>query len=39
MRGLYRHEEYLAVMPNLFAEVRETLDPWIEELGYAEATP
>jgi tetratricopeptide (TPR) repeat protein len=33
-RGLYRYREYEAVMPNLFAEVRETLKPWIAELGY-----
>jgi len=33
-RGLYRYREYQAVMPNLFAEVRETLKPWIAELGY-----
>ena len=38
-RGLYRHEEYLTVMPNLFAEVNDSLNPWIAELGYAGATP
>jgi tetratricopeptide (TPR) repeat protein len=36
-RGLYRHEEYLTAMPNLFAEVNESLNPWIAELGYAGA--
>jgi hypothetical protein len=33
-RGLLRYREYEAVMPNLFAEVRESLKPWIAELGY-----
>jgi len=32
----YKHRAYLAAMPHLFDEVRETLAPWIEELGYAE---
>jgi tetratricopeptide (TPR) repeat protein len=32
----YKHRAYLAAMPHLFDEVRDTLAPWIEELGYAE---
>lgn len=36
-RGLYRHKEYLSVMPNLFSEVQESLNPWIAELGYGAA--
>ncbi len=36
-RGRYRHQEYAAVIPDLFAEVQETLAPWISELGYARA--
>jgi len=33
----YRHRDYLDLLPNLFAEVEETLRPWISELGYEEA--
>lgn len=36
-RGVYRFRDYQQIMPNLFADVREVLNPWIEELGYAEA--
>jgi tetratricopeptide (TPR) repeat protein len=36
-RGVYRYREYIREMPNLFAEVQETLAPWIAELGYKEA--
>ncbi len=36
-RGVYRHRAYQSHMPALFAEVRDILDPWITELGYAEA--
>lgn len=38
-RGVYRYRAYQRQMPDLFAEVREILDPWIAELGYAEAGP
>ena len=38
-RGVYRHRAYQSHMPALFAEVRGILDPWIAELGYAEAGP
>ncbi len=34
--GAFRHRAYLAAMPHLFDEVRDTLAPWIEELGYME---
>jgi tetratricopeptide (TPR) repeat protein len=33
-RGVFRYRAYEAVMPNLFAELRDVLNPWIEELGY-----
>ena len=32
--GAYKHRAYLAAMPHLFDEVRDTLAPLIEELGY-----
>jgi len=32
----FKHRAYLAAMPHLFDEVRDTLAPLIEELGYAE---
>jgi tetratricopeptide (TPR) repeat protein len=35
-RAVWRHQTYLAAMPNLFSEVREVLAPWIEMLGYRE---
>jgi tetratricopeptide (TPR) repeat protein len=37
-RGVYRYREYLKHMPNLFAEIREILAPWIRELGYEGGT-
>jgi tetratricopeptide (TPR) repeat protein len=37
LRGRYRHQEYLDAVPDLFDEVREALNPWISELGYAQA--
>ena len=33
-RGAYKHRAYVAAMPHLFDEVRDTLAPLIEELGY-----
>ena len=33
-RGVYRYREYQKIMPNLFADVQEILNPWISELGY-----
>ncbi len=36
-RGRYRHLEYRARLPDLFAEVQEILQPWIDELGYGDA--
>jgi hypothetical protein len=33
-RGVFRYREYEAALPNLFSEVRESLQPWITELGY-----
>jgi len=36
-RGVFRYREYEAVLPNLFSEVRESLQPWIAELGYGAA--
>ena len=38
-RGVYRYRAYQSQMPDLFAEVREILDPWIAELKYAQAAP
>jgi tetratricopeptide (TPR) repeat protein len=35
-RGLYRHRADLALIPNLFQDVRPILDPWITELGYGD---
>lgn len=36
-RGAYKHRAYMAAMPHLFDEVKDTLAPLIEELGYGEA--
>jgi tetratricopeptide (TPR) repeat protein len=33
-RSLYRYHETLAVLPNLFNEVRGILEPWVTALGY-----
>jgi hypothetical protein len=38
-RDRAKFRAYEAVMPNLFSEIRPLIDPWIEELGYAGATP
>lgn len=35
-RAAYKHRAYVELMPHLFEEVRESLAPWLEELGYAE---
>jgi tetratricopeptide (TPR) repeat protein len=35
----YKHHAYLAAMPQLFDEVKNTLAPLIEELGYAQGGP
>jgi tetratricopeptide (TPR) repeat protein len=35
-RGMYRHRADLALIPNLFQDVRQILQPWIAELGYGD---
>lgn len=35
-KAAYKHRAYLTAMPHLFDEVKDTLAPWIDELGYAE---
>ena len=34
-RGIFQHLAFEAAAPNLFAEIRPVLNPWIAELGYA----
>ena len=34
-RGIFQHLAFEAAAPNLFAEIRPVLSPWIAELGYA----
>jgi tetratricopeptide (TPR) repeat protein len=34
-RGIFQHLAFEAAAPNLFAEIRPVLNPWIAELGYS----
>jgi tetratricopeptide (TPR) repeat protein len=36
-RSLYRYRVYEDALPALFEDIRDTLDPWIAELGYGDA--